>query len=107
MSIFEIALESLIDMNHELDLQSKQIDWEAVESEFAEYYFAANRRPSVPIRKMMGMMLLKNINYLSDKGVVARWIENPSMQYFTGEKVFQKRPSMNQIDMTKFRKRIR
>ena len=31
---------------------------------------------------------------------------HPYMQYFTGEKVFQKRPPMNPIDMTKFRKRI-
>ena len=36
-SIFDVALESFIDMNHELVLLSKQIDWEAVESEFAEY----------------------------------------------------------------------
>lgn len=28
------------------------------------------------------------------------------MQYFTGEKVFQKHPPMNTVDMTKFRKRI-
>ena len=49
MSIFEVALESFIDMNHELVLLSKQIDWEAVESEFAEYYCADNGRPSVPI----------------------------------------------------------
>ena len=28
MSIFEVALESFIDMNHELVLLSKQIDWE-------------------------------------------------------------------------------
>ena len=106
MSIFEVALESFIDMDHELVLLSKQIDWEAVESEFAEYYCADNGRPSVPIRKMVGMMLLKNIYNLSDEGVVARWMENPYMQYFTGEKVFQKRPPMNPIDMTKFRKRI-
>ena len=33
MSIFEVALESFIDMNHELVLLSKQIDWEAVESD--------------------------------------------------------------------------
>ena len=52
------------------------------------------------------MMLLKSIYNLSDEGVVARWMENPYMQYFTGEKVFQKRPPMNPIDMTKFRKRI-
>ena len=95
MSIFDVALESFIDMNHELVLLSKQIDWEAVESEFAEYYCADNGRPSVPIRTMVGMMLLKSIYNLSDEGVVARWLENPYMQYFTGEKVFQKRPPMN------------
>ena len=106
MTIFEVALESFIDMNHELVLLSKQIDWEAVESEFAHYYCVDNGRPSVPIRKMVGMMLLKNIYNLSDEGVAARWMENPYMQYFTGEKVFQKRPPMNPIDMTKFRKRI-
>ena len=65
MSIFEVALESFIDMNHELVLLSKQIDWEAVESDFAEYYCADNGRPSVPIRKMVGMMLLKNIYSLT------------------------------------------
>ena len=106
MSIFEVALESFIDMNHELVLLSNQIDWDAVESEFAEYYCADNGRPSVPIRKMVGMMLLKSIYNLSDEGVVLRWMENPYMQYFTGEKVFRKRPPMNPIDMTKFRKRI-
>ena len=106
MSIFEVALESFIDMNHELVLLSKQIDWAEVESDFAEYYCADNGRPSIPIRTMVGMMLLKNIYNLSDEGVVARWVENPYMQYFTGEKVFRKRPPMDPIDMTKFRKRI-
>ena len=89
MSIFEVALESFIDMNHERVLLANQIDRETVASEFAEYYCADNGRPSVPIRKMVGMMLLKNIYNLSDEGVVARWMENPYMQYFTGEKVFQ------------------
>lgn len=44
MSIFDVALESFIDMNHELVLLSKQIDWQAVESEFAEY----DRHDEVP-----------------------------------------------------------
>ena len=56
MSIFEVALESFIDMNHELVLLSKQIDWEEVESEFAEYYCADNGRPSFSIRTKEGMM---------------------------------------------------
>ena len=91
MSIFEVALESFIDMNQGPVLLSRQIIWASVESEFAEYYCADNGRPSVPIRKMVGMMPLKIIYNLSDKGVVACWLENPYMQYFTGEKVFQKR----------------
>ena len=40
MSIFEAALESVIDMNHELILLSRQIDWTVVETEFAEFYSA-------------------------------------------------------------------
>ena len=94
MSIFEVALESFIDMNHELVLLSKQIDWEAVESEFAEYYCADNGRPSVPIRKMVGMMLVKNIYNLSDEGVVARWMENPYMQ---ARKKFCKRAGIEPV----------
>ena len=47
MFIFEVALESFIDMNNELVLLSKHIDWEAVEPEFSEYYCADNGRPSV------------------------------------------------------------
>lgn len=106
MSIFEVVLESFIDMNRELVLLSKYIDWTEVESEFAEYYCVDNVCQSIPIRTMVGMMLLKSIYNLSDEGVVSRWLENPNMQYFTGEKVFQKRPPMNSMDMAKFLKRI-
>ena len=106
MSIFEVALESFIDMNHELVLLSKQIDWEAVESEFAEYYCADNGRPSVPIRKMVGMLLLKNIYNLSDEGVVARWMENPYMQYFMGLKSFQHECPFTAPALVSFRKRL-
>lgn len=108
MSIFEVALESFIDMNHELVLLSKQIDCSEMESESesAEYYSADSGCPSVPIRTMVVMMLLKSICNLSDQGVVARRLENPYMQCFTSEKAFQKRPPMNPIDMSKFRKRM-
>ena len=50
-------------------------------SDFAEYYCADNGRPSVPIRTMVGMRLLKSIYNLSDEGVVARWLENPMSSF--------------------------
>ena len=77
-----------------------------MESAIAEYYCSDNGRPSVLTRKMLEILLLKNICNSSDEGVAASWPENPYMQYFTGEKVFQRRHPMNPIDMTKFCKRI-
>lgn len=38
MTIFETALESFIDMNHELVLLAQRIDWSEVEAEFSKYY---------------------------------------------------------------------
>lgn len=35
MSIFDVALESFIDMNHELVLLAKQIDWGRLDCERA------------------------------------------------------------------------
>lgn len=55
MSIFDVALDNIIDMNHELVLSSKQIDCEEMESGFAEYNCADNGRLSVPIRTMVWM----------------------------------------------------
>ena len=49
---------------------------------------------------------MKSIYNLSNEGVVARCQEIPYMQYFTGEKVFQKRQPMNPIDMSWFSKCI-
>ena len=60
MSIFEVALESFIDMNHELVL-SRQIEWEEVESEFAEYYCADNGRPSVD--RYLEMLIAHKCNW--------------------------------------------
>lgn len=88
MRIFETALESFIDRNHELVLLAQRIDWSSVESEFSKYCCKDNGRPSFPARKMAGLMHLKNLYNLSGEGVVARWMENPYMQSFTGEKVF-------------------
>jgi len=61
MSIFEVALESFIDMNHELVILTNP--------------------------KIVGMMLSKIIYNLSDAGVAVRWQESPYMLCFnSGDK---------------------
>ncbi len=43
---------------------------------------------------------------LSDEAVVARWVENPYYQHFTGETFFQHRAPIDPSSLTRWRGRI-
>jgi IS5 family transposase len=58
LNVFRVPLVSIINMEHELALLAQRIDWEKVEKDFSIYYPELGR-PAVPIRKMVGSMLLK------------------------------------------------
>ena len=105
VTIFQTPLVNFIDMDHELVRLTQRIDWESVEQDFAGY-FSENGRPGVPVRKMVGLLLLKSLYNLSDERVVSQWRDNPYFQYFTGEKVFQKGYPFDPSDFVHFRKRI-
>jgi len=105
LSIFDTPLERFINLEHELCVLSGQIDWDSVEKEFA-VYFSEIGRPSVPIRTIVGLLLLKHIYNLSDEAIVDRWIENPYWQYFSGEKVFQTQKPFDPTEFIHFRNRI-
>lgn len=92
-------------MDHELVHLAQHIDWDEVENEF-KGYFSENGCPSVPVRRMVGLMLLKSLYNLSDEGTVARWVESPYFQFFTVEYVFQIKPPIDPADFSKFRSRI-
>jgi IS5 family transposase len=105
LNVFRVPLVSVINMEHELVLLTQRIDWEKVEKEFSIYYPELGR-PAVPIRKMVGSMLLKQMYNLGDETFVARWIENPYWQYFCGETYFQYDEPYDPSDFVHFRKRI-
>ena len=105
LSIFDTPLERFINLDHELCILSKRIDWESIEKDFSVYYSDIGR-PSVPIRRMIGLLLLKHIYNLSDEAIVDRWMENPYWQYFSGELVFQTTKPFDPTDFIHFRNRI-
>ena len=105
LSIFDTALERFINLEHELCVLSKKIDWNSIEKDFTVYYSKIGR-PSVPIRRMIGLLLLKYIYNLSDESIVERWIENPYWQYFSGEKVFQTEKPFDSTELIHFRNHI-
>lgn len=105
LNFFETPLKQFINLNHELCLLMLKLDWDEIENDFKEYYVNFGR-PSVPIRKMVGLVLLKYIYNLSDEQVVDRWMENPYWQFFTGEVFFQKEKPIDPSEFVHFRKRI-
>ena len=105
LNIFDTPIKNFINLNHELCELSHRLDWESIEKDFAEYYSEIGR-PSVPIRRMIGMLLLKQIYNLSNEAIVDRWIENPYWQYFTGEVIFQTNKPFDPTDFIYFKNRI-
>ena len=105
LDIFRTPLKHFINFNHELCVLANKIDWEAVSEKFKGYYKDFGR-PSIPIRRMIGLVLLKYMYNLSDENVVDRWVENPYWQYFTGEVFFQIEKPMDPSEFVHFRKRI-
>ena len=106
LNIFKVPLLSFIREDHELCLLSNKIDWDLVEQEFIGYYCLDNGRPSIPIRKVVGVILLRRMFNLSDESVVSNWRENPYWQHFCGEVNFQHEPPFDPTELIKFRKRI-
>jgi len=105
LEIFEVPIARFINPGHELVIGANQIDWEELEESLKPYYSDKGRR-SIPPRKIIGMMLLKERFNLSDEKVLRIWPENPYWQYFCGEIHFQPEKPFSLSELTRFRRRI-
>ncbi|MDR0496944.1 MAG: IS5 family transposase [Treponema sp.] len=103
--LFHPLLRDMVDPKHELSLLADRIDWDCFEREFSPLY-ANVGQPGVPIRLMVGCLLLKHLENLSDETLAKRWIRDPYMQYFCGMRCFEHRFPFDPSDFVHFRKRI-
>lgn len=99
-------LVELIDIRHELVKLAALIDWEFFEREWAGFFPSAAGRPASSPRLVAGLLYLQHAFRLSDEAVVARWVENPYYQHFTGEVFFQHHPPIDPTSLSRWRKRI-
>ena len=99
-------LIDLIDPRHELVKLAALIDWQVFEREWAGFFPSHKGRPATEPRLVAGLLYLQHAYRLSDEAVVARWVENPYYQHFTGETFFQHRLPIDPSSLTRWRKRI-
>ena len=105
MNFFQPTLKRTAKPQKELYLLSTTIDWYSLDSDLSPYYINFGR-PAKLIRLMVSLLIFKQLYNLSDESVVARWLENPYYQYFSGMEYFQWEYPCNPSDLVRFRNRI-
>lgn len=99
-------LVEMIDARHELVKLAALIDWEFFEREWASFFPSHQGRPATSPRLVAGLMYLQHAFRLSDEAVIARWVENPYYQHFTGEAFFRHYPPIDPSSLVRWRQRI-
>lgn len=82
------------------------IPWQEFDEAFSIHYTKLTDAPSKPIRLMAGLLILKQLENLSDEAVVLQWKRNPYYQAFCGMKEFQQKLPCHSTELVHFRKRI-
>lgn len=99
------TLREQLDPRHSLRVLAERIPWSTFEESFAELY-SDQGAPAKPVRLMVSLLLLKQMFNLGDETVVARWVENPYWQFFSGFEEFQWQMPCDPSDLVYFRQRI-
>ncbi len=105
-NLFHSELFSQLDVKDPLIQLANTINWTVFDDAFEQHYSQNNGRPSKPIRLMVGLLLLKQLENLSDERVVLQFKRNPYYQYFCGHSNYIPGMPCNATELVHFRKRI-
>jgi len=103
--LFHPMLKDFIDPQHKLVLLADSIDWRHFEESFEPYY-SDKGAPSVPIRTMVGCLLLKHLYNLGDDRIPEYWVRDVYFQYFCGGVFFEHKFPFDPSDFVHFRNRV-
>lgn len=98
-------LRSQLDGRQKLYQLAEAIDWSKFEEDFGGLY-SPEGRPALPIRRMVGLLLLKHLLDLSDERVVEFWSLSAYAQFFCGESEMQWGLPCEASELVHFRQRI-
>lgn len=104
-NLFSGTFMDMLDSKDSLIVLADSFPWSKIEDELQQYY-AGIGRPPKPIRLMVGLLLLKQLENLSDENVVLQFKRNPYYQYFCGYDEYQPALPCHPTELVKFRNRI-
>lgn len=104
-NLFAPVLREIINPQEPLAQLADRIPWQDLENDLSKFY-SQTGMPSMPIRLMAGLLILKRLYNFGDESIVDQWVQNPYYQYFCGEAEFQWNFPCDPSDLVHFRKRI-
>ncbi|HNB02380.1 MAG TPA: IS5 family transposase [Nitrosomonas sp.] len=105
-NLFGTDLLLQLDPNDPLLKLASAIPWYEFDEAFSIHYTESMGAPSKPIRLMVGLLMLKQLENLSDEAIVLQWKRNPYYQAFCGMREFQCKLPCHSTELVHFRKRI-
>ena len=105
-SLFGIALVNVLDPSNRWVKLGNRLPWAEIERKLSIHFCPDNGRPCLPIRRMVGLLLIKQMENISDEDVVKKWQESFYWQQFCGEIEVQHKPPCVANELSAFRKRI-
>ncbi len=105
-NLFGDDLLQQLDPKDSLLQLAQVIPWNDFDDAFSHHYSKNTGAPSKPIRLMVGLLILKQLENLSDESIVLQWKRNPYYPFFCGMKSFQLNTPCHSTDLVKFSKRI-
>jgi len=105
-NFFDASLWDYLDASDPLVQLSKAIEWDIIEKELEGFYTRDMGRPALPVRLLAGLLILKQLENLSDENLVLQFKRNPYYQFFCGAQSFQNTPPCHATELVKFRQRI-
>jgi len=85
---------------------SKVVPWDEFASSYMSMMNADFGRPGISPRIVLGALIIKHLEKLDDRGVIAAIQENIYMQFFIGLKEFNPKPIFDPTLFVKIRKRV-
>ena len=87
-------------------LLSKIVPWDTFASSYISMMNTKTGRPGISPRIVLGALIIKHMEKLDDRGVIAAISENPYMQFFIGLKEFIPHPVFDPSLFVELRKRV-
>jgi len=104
-SLFSGTFMEMLDTDDPLIVLANNYPWSKLEDYLGQFYSGIGRPPK-PIRLMVGLLLLKQMENLSDENLTLQYKRNPYYQYFCGSSDYEPKEPCHPTELVKFRNRI-